>query len=397
MNDRDSFSAEIGRIQKWALIAALVGSLLAALGWYLSPIAFFSAYLTAFLFWLGISLGCLAVVMIHHLTGGGWGMSIRRICEASYSVLPLLAVLFLPVLIGLPILYPWARPELIEHDAILQGKQPYLNPQGFILRAVLYFAIWIASGFLLNRMSAGQDAAGEYPRRRRLALWSGPALVLWVLTVTFASVDWSMSLEPHWFSSMYGVLYIAGWGVAGLAFAIVTLLLLRSYAPMSAMYNLSRQHDLGNFLLAFVMFWSYVSFSQYLIIWSGNLPEEIPWYINRSHGGWQAFPVALMLLHFLVPFLLLLSRQAKRIPRWLLSISLLLLVMRWVDLYWTVVPAFSPAVFWVHWLHIVLPIAIGGWWMAMFTWRLPARLQLPVFDIPAEEDTLDGVAHQPAP
>jgi hypothetical protein len=393
----DTFPAEIRRVQQWALLVGLVASLLAALGWYFSPVAFFSCYLIAFLFWLGISLGCLAVAMIHHLTGGGWGMAIRRICEGGYSALPLLAVLFLPLLAGLPVLYPWARPEVIEHDPLLQAKQGYLNPQGFLLRAVVYFVIWIGTGLVLNAMSAGSDPTTEYPRRRRLALWSGPGLVLWCLTVTFAAVDWSMSLEPHWFSSMYGVLFMAGDGVSGLATAIITLVLLRAWRPVQATYDVSRQHDLGNFLLAFVLFWSYVSFSQYLIIWSGNLPEETPWYLNRARGGWQAIAIAIMALHFLVPFLLLLMRQAKRTPNWLLGIAVLLLVMRWVDLYWTVMPAFSPGVFTISWLHIVAFIAIGGWWLAMFTWRLAARLRLPVFDIPLEEDTLDDVAHQPAP
>jgi hypothetical protein len=393
----DTFPAEIRRVQQWALLIGLVASLLTVLGWYFSPVAFFSSYLIAFLFWLGISLGCLAVAMVHHLSGGGWGMAIRRICEAAYGALPLMALLFLPLLLGLPVLYPWARPEVVEHDPLLQAKQGYLNPQGFLLRAVVYFAIWIGTGLVLNAMSAGSDSATEYSRRRRLALWSGPGLVLWCLAVTFAAVDWSMSLEPHWFSSMYGVLFMAGDGVSGLATAIITLVLLRAWRPVNATYDVSRQHDLGNFLLAFVLFWSYVSFSQYLIIWSGNLPEETPWYLNRARGGWQAIAIAIMTLHFLVPFLLLLMRQAKRTPNWLLGIAVLLLVMRWVDLYWTVMPAFSPGVFTISWLHFVAFIAIGGWWLAMFTWRLTARMRLPVFDIPAEEDTLDDVAHQPAP
>jgi hypothetical protein len=397
MIEHESFAAALRPVQRGALLAGVVGSLLATIGYFVSsPASFYSAYLIAFLFWLGISLGALGVAMIHHLSGGGWGLAVRRILEAAYSVLPLMALLFVPLIFGLKVLYPWAQPEHVAHDEILQGKQAYLNTNGYLIRAAVYFALWIMVGTVLNMMSAGRDPAAEQARRRRLSLFSGPGLIVWCLSITFASVDWTMSLEPHWFSSMYGVLFMAGYGVAGLALSIIVLLRFREHPPLTEVYSLPRQHDLGNFLLAFILFWSYVSFSQYLIIWSANLPEETPWYLHRGRGGWEVVAIALIALHFVVPFLLLLWRQSKQMPHWLMAIAGLLLVMRYVDLYWLVVPAFSPDRITIHWLHLVMPVAIGGWWLAVFAWRLPARSALPIFELPAEEETVDDVAHQPA-
>jgi len=428
--DVDSFRLVLGRVEAASLMIGVAAAAVLAFGYYASPGAFFPAYLVAYLFWLGISLGCLAIAMIHHLSGGGWGFAIRRIVEAGYSVLPLMAVLFLPLLAGMETLYPWARPGAMEHDEILQSKQQYLNVEFFQYRAIGYFAVWIILALVLNWITSGTNPADEYRRRRRLALLSGPGLVLWVLTVTFASVDWGMSLEPHWYSSMYGVLYMAGQGVSGLALAIITFVGVPALAgPSGATGSASaspvgtsdvaspeehgqargtlappeggtpttpsRQHDLGNLLLAFVLFWSYVSFAQYLIIWSGNLPEETPWYLARKQGGWEVLAVSLMVLHFLVPFLLLLSRQAKLLPRWIVGIASLLLLMRLVDLTWLVMPAFSPGQFSLHWLNVVTPLAIGGFWMYFFAWRLAARAQLPVFDVPSEEEAND-LARQPA-
>ena len=380
---------------RFGLIALLVGVVLAALsaaGWRFQPAQFFPAYLVALLFWLGISLGCLAIVMLHHLTGGGWGLPVRRVLEASASTLPLLAALFLPLLWGLPELYLWARPDAVAGDEILQKKVQYLNIDGFQMRAAAYFIIWILLSFVLNRWSAGTDAAGEPQRRRWLSLLSGPGLVLWCLTVTFAAIDWGMSLEPHWFSSIYGVLFIGGQGVAGLSLAILAVTILRDHPPWSEDLTLPRLNDLASLLLAFVLFWSYVSFTQFLIIWSGNLPEETPYYLHRSAGGWQWIAAVLATLHFLVPFLLLLSRQTKRNPRWLAGIAALLLVMRFVDLYWLVMPTFSPGRFTLHWLNLVAPLAVGGLWLAMFTWRLSVRAALPVYDLPVEEEPAHDAA-----
>ncbi len=386
-----AFISTVRRMQLVALVVGIVGGLLAAAGWYFDPAHFFPAYLVGFLFWLGIALGAQAVVLIHHLTGGGWGIPIRRILEAAFSTLPVLLILFLPLLAGLPTLYVWARPEYVASDPLLTretggyAKIDYLNSQWWTIRAAIYFAAWIVLGLVLNWLSSGADPVTERQRSRSLALLSGPGMILWALAVTFAAVDWAMSLEPHWFSSMYGVLFMAGQAVSGLALAILIALPLRGESPWEECLTVGRVHDVGNLLLAAVLFWSYVSLMQFLIIWSGNLPEETPWYLNRSRGGWELVAIALAALHFLVPFLLLLMRQTKRRFVWLLSVAGLLAVMRLVDLFWLVMPAFRPERLSVHWLDFIVPLAIGGFWLAAFASRLLARAALPVCDEAALE------------
>lgn len=392
MTRKPAWKGSVHSLQNVALLVALLATAACAVGWYMWPKEFFPAYLVGFVFWLGISLGCLAIAMIHHMTGGGWGLAIRRVLEAGYSPIPLMALLFVPLALDLPSLYVWARPDVVAVDELLLKKVRYLNVESFQVRAVAYFAIWWFLAATLNQLSAGSDAAGEPARRRKLALIGAPGLILWCLTVTFASVDWVMSLEPHWFSSMYGVLYMAGFAVSGLSLCLIVVTLLNRHWPWSEVATPPRVHDLGNLLLAFVAFWSYVSFMQYLIIWSGNLPEESPWYINRSAGGWQILVGGLIGLHFIVPFLLLLSRQTKQDPQRLLAVALLLLFMRLVDLIWLVMPAVSPGRLQLHWLNLAAPVAIGGWWLAAFAWRLSARASLPVYDSTELQEADDDVA-----
>lgn len=384
------------RIRWPALGAGVVGGLLCAAGWAWFPQQFYPAYLTAFLFWMGISLGALGVVMLHQLTGGGWGQPVRRVLEATFLTLPLMGVLFLPLLRGMPVLYLWSRADVVAHDVILQRKAGYLNVAGFQIRAAVYFALWIVFAAVMSWMARGRQPIIATPARDRLGLVAGLGMVVWALTTTFASVDWGMSLEPHWFSSMYGVLFMGGQGVSGLAFGIIVTAILARHAGWPQSLSVDRLHDLGNLLLAFVLFWSYVSIMQYLIIWSANLPEETPYYAHRTNGGWQFVALALVILHFLLPFLLLLWRQTKRRPEWLLSVAGLVLFMRWVDLTWQVIPAFSPDAVRVSWLHFVTPIAIGGLWLTVFTWRLPARAALPEWEKSEEEETVDEFARQPA-
>lgn len=387
MKSDAEFLATLTRVRTLALLVGSVSAGLCVLGGYLQPSYFFPAYLVAYLFWLGIALGCLAVSLLHHLTGGAWGQASRRVLEAGYSTLPLLALLFLPIVLGLRILYVWARPEIVAADEILARKAPYLNANFFQLRAVLYFVIWIASGTIISWLSSGTDEQGEPLRRRRLALVSGPALILWGLTITFAAVDWGMSIEPHWYSSAYGVLFIAGQGVSAMAFAIIILVWLRNYRILAAVATGPRLHDLGNLLLAFLMIWSYISFTQFLIIWTANLPEETPWYLHRSRGGWQVVVVMLAGMHFLMPFLFLLSRAVKRRSRQLAGVAALLLVMRLVDLYWLIMPAFSSLGLFLNWQILLTVPAIGGLWCSWFAWRLPERAAIPVFDLPPEQET----------
>jgi len=368
------------RLALWrgrALRVALVAGVLALLGLLLDPQGFFRSYLIAYLFWIALPLGAYGLVALHHMVGGGWGFVIRRILESAAATLPLMALLFVPLLFGLDDLYPWARPETVAGDALLQHKQPYLNVPFFAGRAALYFSLWIGVVSVLNRLSARQDGSGDPAISRRLQLLSGPSLPLYGLTVSFAAIDWAMSLEPHWFSTIYGMLFVAGQGLATLAFATVALVMLADLPPLVAVVRPKHFHDLGNLTLAFVMLWAYMAYSQYLIIWSGNLPEEITWYLHRGAGGWQYLGVALIFLHFALPFLLLLSRRTKRSGEALLRVALLLLALRFVDIYWLIAPAFSPRLFTFGWLDVVLPVAIGALWIAAWTRNLESWSLLP--------------------
>jgi hypothetical protein len=342
---------------------------------------FFRSYLVAFMFWGGIAFGSFAMVALNHIAGGRWGIVIRRICEAGIRTLPLVVVLFLPILLGMHDLYEWADPHHLAHDEILRDKASwYLNTSFFIVRAAVYFVIWIIFGRLMLRYSLEQDATGDPKTVRSLQMLGRGAIILYFLTMTFASVDWMMSIEPHWTSTMYGLLVIAGQVLSAFAFAIIILTLLVDHEPVAEIVNAQRFHDLGMMLLAFVMIYAYFAFSQYLIIWSGNIPEETTWYLKRITGGWGVLAVALPLLHFFLPFFVLLSRKLKRNPRRLVFVALLMLFMRLADLYWMIAPAFSPGKFVLHWMDIAAVLGVGGVWLAAFLWQLQARPVLPLHD-----------------
>ena len=293
--------------------------------------------------------------------------------------LPLLALFFIPLIFGLDVLYPWTDPELVAHSELLQHKAGYLNVPFFLGRTILYFVIWIGLAYMRNRWSRQQDETGDLRLKKRLAKISPPGTILYMLTVTFAAFDWMMSLEPTWFSSIYGVLFVAGQLLMAIAFSIIVLALFRNKQPVAERATHDVFNDLGNFLLGFVAFWAYIAFSQYLIIWSGNLPEEITWYIVRTQGGWQYMGLALIAFNFVLPFVLLLSRTIKRRAKTLSLIAIFIVFIRYVDLYWLTMPALRPTLS-VHWLDIVIPIAMGGFWVALFAWFLKRKSLLPLHD-----------------
>ncbi len=372
---------EWNRIQRRCLTVGVVALALSLAGGLLSPGRFFQAYLLGYMLCLGITLGCLALLMLHHLVSGRWGFVIQRLLEAGVRTLPLMAVLFVPLLFGLGSLYSWARPDVVAADEILRHKQAYLNGAGFFGRAVAYFVVWIGAGTLLTMLSNRQDqGAGTAILTQRMKQVSGPALVLHGFAVTFAAVDWVMSLEPQWFSSIYGIVFLVGQGLAALAFVVVVATFLAQREPLRTVLGPQQFHDLGNLLLAFVMLWAYIAFSQFLIIWSGNLPEEIPWYLNRLQGGWQGLAVILVVCHFVAPFLVLLSRATKRRASTLVIVALGLLVMRFLDLFWLIAPAFHPGRFSVHWLDLAAPVGLGGIWLAAYLFNLKRRPLLALHD-----------------
>ncbi len=368
------------RSQRPLLGAGVLALAVAGAGGLVDSDQFFRSYLVAYLFFAGIALGSLGLVSLNHVTGGRWGLVIRRVCESAMGTLPLLLLLFLPLLLGLTNLYEWARPAAVAHDAMLQHKQAYLSVPFFIVRVGIYFAIWLVVTHYLVRWSREQDDTGDLAVGHRLQFLGRGSLLLYSLTMTFAAVDWAMSLEPHWFSTIYGILIIGGQVLSAFAFAIPVLMLLTDRHPFNELVTAEQFHDLGKLMLAFVMLYAYFAFSQFLIIWSGNLPEETPWYLARLNGGWQYLAIALVLFQFALPFVILLSRNLKRNARRLAGVALIVLVSRLLDLFWLIKPAFSPAHFSIHWMDAAAVLGVGGLWLSFFVWRLRGQPLLPLRD-----------------
>lgn len=370
----------LARIRQRSLVVGVIGLAATAAGAFAGPDQFFHSYLLAYFYWLGTGLGCLALVMIYHLTGGAWGVAARRVLEAGSRTLPVMAVLFLPLLFGLDRLYLWTHTAEVAADPVLRLKTAYLNVPFFIVRAVGYFVAWLALAYFLNRWSGEQDRTGDPRFADRLQRLSGGGLVLWSVAITFAAFDWIMSLEPHWFSTIFGMIVMTGSGLGALALVIAVLHLLSRQQGFERLLAPTTLNDLGNLLLAFVMLWAYLSFSQLLIIWAGNLPEEIPWYLHRITGSWRWVGVLLAVFYFAVPFLVLLGRQTKRRARALARVAAVILFMRLVDLYYFIAPEYSRQGARVHWMDVTALAGVGGIWLAMFAWQVAERPLLPLHD-----------------
>jgi hypothetical protein len=380
MDNAGSVRPLIDNAQKRWLTVGVIGVVLSVAGGFSNPEQFFRSYLFGYIFWFNLTLGCLAGVMTHNLTGGDWGEATRRQLEAGMRVLPLMALLFIPLLFGLSYIYEWANPEHVAHDAILQQKAGYLNPTSFGIRAFVYFTIWITMANFLYKWSSELERTPNLAIMRRMENLSGPGVVIFFITSTLASFDWVMSLEPHWYSTIYGLLFIVGQGLAMLAFMIGVTTWLSKHEPLAHVATEKHFHDLGKLMHGFVVLWIYGTFSQFLIIWSGNITEEIGWYLNRSDGGWGYVIFCLAIFHFFVPFFLLLSRNNKMRKNALVKIAGLLLLMRFVDIYWLISPAFYPGGVHFHWLDVAAPVGMGGLWLATFYAQLKKRSLSPLPD-----------------
>jgi hypothetical protein len=375
----DALQARISTWRRYALFVGVAGMLLCIVGYILDRDQFLRSYLFADVYWTGMALGCLGILLLHHTVGGKWGMVIRRLCEAGARTIPYMAIFLLPVLIAMPVLYIWTRPEA-AHVASIQEKVAYLNVPFFIARTVFYFAIWTLYGYLLSKWSAQQDRTGDSQLISRMRAVSAPGLVVFTFTATFAFVDWIMSLEPEWFSTMYGAMFLVGQMLEAFALVIALVIVLSQWEPIQRYITPQHFHDLGNLLLAFTVLWAYLSFSQFLIIWAGNLPDEVPWYVRRLGQGWGSVAVLLVVFHFCLPFLLLLQRDVKRRASLLLKVCLLMLAVRILDVYWVVEPSFYGNRIEIHWTDFVTPFAVGGLWMALFLWQLGERSLVPLKD-----------------
>jgi hypothetical protein len=380
MSTQEWSAVDFEQWRKRSFVVGGAGLVIAFIGFFISREQFFRSYLWAFLFWFNIGLGCLPLLMLYHMVGGAWGFTIRRVLEAGTRTLPVLALLFLPILLGVHSLYEWSHADAVLQSEMLQKKHIYLNVPFWIARAFLYFAVWLYYTHRLNRMSQAQDRTADPALPRRFQLTSGPGLVVYAFTVTFALFDWAMSLEPEWFSTIYGMLWMVIQGLSALAFSIVLVALLSEREPIARIAGPGTLNDLGNLLLAFVMLWAYLAFSQLLIIWYGNLPDEIHWYLSRLNNGWQWLALLLFLFQFCAPFLLLLSRARKRRVRSLARVALLVLVMRVIDTFWIIVPAFYRTSVRAHWLDIFTLAGIGGIWLAVYAGALASVPLIPTYD-----------------
>lgn len=357
------------------------------------------SWLLGFIYWGGISIGSLGILILQYLTGGAWGVVIRRIVEAGSRTIIWVGFLFIPIAFGVVKLYPWAT---AVGDEIVEHRHLYLNPTSFVIRAFIYFAIWWTMSYLLNKWSAQQDQTTNPEDSAKFlgmaTRFSGPTMVIFALVVTFASIDWVMTLDKHWYSTIWGLLYLVGWALSTFAFVIALLANLMDKEPLNRIIGKKHFHDIGKLMLALVMVWTYFNLSQFLIIYSGNLPEETPWYLGRMKDGWQYVGLFLILFHFAFPFVILLSRDVKRNARWLSTIAIFILVVRLIDIYYHIGP--QPFVgqehgggFYISWMDIVAPIGVGGLWLWWFFGELKKRPLLPHQDPFVENAIKHGQGH----
>jgi predicted small integral membrane protein len=355
---------KFNRFRNVSLGIGVLGLVFCCLGFIFDRRPFYVSYLFSFLFWTSLSLGCFYSAMIHYLAAGRWGFPARRFLEAGYMTLPLMAVLVVPLFFGLHELYPWARPEAVAADKILQQRSGYENPAAFIIRTAIFFAIWIFIAARLRVWSLQQDSTNDLTPTIKARTLSGPALGIVPLTASFAFVDWGMTVEPDWSSTIFPVIILAGQMLIAIAFIIVLLAWTRNELPFRN-FEPKAVHDLGSLLLAFVLFWTYVAFSQVLLIYSANLPHEIGWYLRRIGNDWIWLVGLIALFHFFAPFLLLLFSRIKKNVRLLGFIALVVFVIHAVEIFWVIAPTFYPRIE-VHWTDLAAWLGMGGIWLAVF-------------------------------
>ena len=382
MNAQDYMApASVGRVQTAGLVVGGVALVAAIFGAVSSPEKFYQSYLFSYMLVLGLTLGSLGLLMLQHLTGGQWGIIIRRPLEAASRNIWLVVLMFVPIVLGMKSLYrAWLDPEKLKAEPLSVYQQGYLTYGGFLGRAVLYFAIWGALVWLFNSWSREQDQNREdRALRRRLKLLAGPGIILYVLAMTFAAIDWVMSLSPHWASTIYGFIFVAGQAITAMSLMIIVVAALSSSEAYAGIIQTRHLHDLGKLLFAFNMLWAYFDFSQLLIIWSGNQPEEISFYRTRLYGGWGVVAVVVLIFSFALPFLVLLSRDVKRSAGLISKVAIWMILMRLVDLFWMTRPEFSCSAL-PTWLDIVVPSALIGLWVGFFALNLKQQPLLPLGD-----------------
>jgi hypothetical protein len=368
------------RLQRNALVIGVVALAGSAFGLFQNATHFWQSYLFAFIFWSGLALGCLGIFLLHNVVGGNWGVAIRRFLESGLQTLPLIALFAVPVLFALHNLYSWTSPEVRAAEFAVGHKAAYMNVPFFIGRTVFYFLLWFFFGFRILKMVNEHDRTSDPALFKKIKGASAPALLIFVVSTTYAFIDWIMSLEPSWYSTIYPWMFTVGEVLVTFAFMIALLVLLSKREPFASFLKTQHYHDLGNLMLAFTMLWAYMSFAQLLIIWAENLPDEIPWYVRRFSGGWGYVAWTISIFHFCVPFFLLLMRFIKRNPNLLRTVAIWMIIVRILDVFWIVEPAFRQRALEVYWTDIVALIGLGGIWIAFFVRNLKAKSLLVVED-----------------
>lgn len=387
MNGSEEIHNTLRRGLGRALAVGVAASILCIIGAIFAREVFFRSYLVAYLLVLGLGLGSMVVTMLHNLTGGGWGLAIRRVVESGNRTIPLLVVLFIPILFGTGSLYDWATAS--GHAHLGPHKQAYLSFKFWLGRAIIYLAIWLILSFILERWSRRMDA-----NKGVVSIWfqkfSGLGILIYGITMTLASVDWVMSIDSHWYSSIFGMIFVVGQTLLTLAFGVAVVAILVARKPVRDYISPTMFQDLASLMLVFVILWAYMAFSQFLIIWMGNIKEEVPWYVNRTYAGWKFVAIALILFHFALPFFLLLNRPIKRNPRRLIWVAVWIILMRILDLIWMVTPSYRTTSPSFGWMYIAAPLALGGLWLAYFLWQLNSRPLVPSYAKPVP---LEGHGH----
>jgi hypothetical protein len=383
------------KLKSLRMTAGAIGVIFLALtilGAFMDTAQFYRSYLYAYVFCIGICIGCLNWLMVQYLSGGAWGVMSRRVCESAAQCLPVFLVFFVPIILGISSLYgnSWANPAVVAKTPVLQHKAPYLNAPFWIARGFIYLVGWSLLSFLLNRQSNVEDLNGGVKPRETMAKISAPGLIFSAFAVTFMATDWVMSVNGSWFSTMFGLLFIAGQALSSMSFIIAVLVMLSVWPPMSEYLTKRHMHDLGKLLLATTMLFAYFSFSQFLITWAGNLPEEIPWYLNRLSGGWEIMGTVLVIAHFALPFTLLLSQDIKKDFKSIRAVAILVIVARLAGVFWETVPEFFPKQIHVSWMDLTAPLGLGGLFIALFLTNLMKRPLIPPHNPKLEEALAHG-------